>query len=128
MLPIHMLLHCTLENLGYFSPEEVVEAWFGKETYSIDVDKHQVVNSYIDKTGIHYLGSHIHHTSISGTIVFKSVWSKEDKRHYLDAWYIQNPYAKVYIDPKMFPVTSSFVIKERSLKSYKMGWERYDPI
>jgi hypothetical protein len=110
---------------NYFFPEEVVETWFGKETYVIDVDERKAVGSYIDKSGIHYLGPRIRHTTVSGTLVFKSTWSKEDKRQYLDAWYIQNPYAKVYVDPKIFPVHASFVVQEHSSRGYRMGWERH---
>ncbi len=84
----------------------------------------EIVNSYIDKSGIHYLGNDIRHTTVSGTLVFKSMESDKEKRHYLQAWYIQNPYTKVKINSVVFPV-ASFVVKEKSSKGYRMSWERH---
>jgi len=114
-----------LESI-FLSSKEVVKAWFGNETYVIDIDKHQVVNSYIDKSGIHFLGSRVLHTTVSGTLVFKYEWDKKEKRRCLIASYIQNPFAKVYINPKIFPVGARYVVKERGLKGFRMGWERWE--
>ncbi len=108
----------------YLSAEEVVKAWFGEEKLVIKAvgDKYKVVDSYIDKSGLHFYGSEIRHTSVSGTLVFKAEYVKSDKRHYLKSWYIQNPFAHTHVDSSMLPVQGRFIVLERDEKGFKMAW------
>ncbi len=99
------------------SAEEVVEAWFGKEQWTIDINKSQVIEKESDQSGLHFYGKEILHKSVSGTLVFKSKNNDNFRRRVLEARYIQNPFAKFWVDPFLFPVQSSFTILK-----FAMGW------
>lgn len=106
-------------NLDPFlqSAEEVVEAWLGKEQWTIDVNKNQVIEKKSDQSGLHFFRKEIIHKSISGTLVFKTRNDDNLKRRVLDARYIQNPFAKIWVDPFLFPVQSSYTVLK-----FAMGW------
>ena len=110
----------------YLEAEEVVKAWFGQEVWVINAlnDENKVVDSYIDRSGIHFFGSEIRHTTVSGTLVFKAEFIESDKRHYLKSWYIQNPFARTPIDSSMLPVQGRYIELERSERGFRMGWQR----
>jgi hypothetical protein len=99
------------------SAEEVVEAWFGKERWIVDVNKNEVITKNFDQSGLHFYGWEILHKSVSGTLVFKTKHDDKLKRRVLDARYIQNPFAKIWVDPFLFPVHSSYTIVE-----FAMSW------
>lgn len=99
------------------SAEEVVEAWLGKVQWTIDFNKKQVIEEHSDQSGLHFFGSEILHRSVSGTLVFKAERDDIQKRRILDARYIQNPFAKVWVDPFLFPVKSSYTVL-----GFSMGW------
>lgn len=102
--------------------EEVVTAWFGDEVAIIVGEQVEAVTT--DRKGLHYWGSDIHHTSVSGTLVFKPSWRRDLKRRVLEAWYIENPFASVTVDPSLFPVQSRYVAVEKSPRGIHMGWRR----
>jgi|SRR5687767_1876091 len=63
------------------------------------------------------LSKEILHKSISGTLVFKAKNDDNLNRRVLDARYIQNPFAKIWVDPFLFPVKSSYTVFK-----FAMGW------
>jgi len=99
------------------SAEEVVEAWLGKIQWTVDANKNQVTEQKSDRSGLHFFGSEILHRSVSGTLVFKAASDDKLKRRVLNARYIQNPFAKIWVDPFLFPVQSSYTVLE-----FSMGW------
>jgi hypothetical protein len=99
------------------SAEEVVEAWLGKIQWTIDANENQIIEQKSDQSGLHFFGSEILHRSVSGTLVFKATNNDKLKRRVLNARYIQNPFAKIWIDPFLFPVESSYTILQ-----FAMGW------
>jgi hypothetical protein len=109
----------------FLSAEEIAKAWFGEEKWVIRAvgDEHKVVDSYIDKSGIHFFGSEIRHKSISGTLVFKSEFIEAERRHFLKSWYIQNPFAQTPIDSTALPVQGHLVVIERSETGFRLGWK-----
>jgi hypothetical protein len=99
------------------SAEEVVEAWLGKIQWTIDANENQVIEQKSDQSGLHFFGSEILHRSVSGTLVFKATSDDKLKRRVLNARYIQNPFAKIWIDPFLFPIQSSYTVLQ-----FAMGW------
>lgn len=99
------------------SAEEVIEAWLGKVQWTIDFNKNQVIEKHSDQSGLHFFGSEILHRSVSGTLVFKADRDEIQKRRILNARYIQNPFARVWVDPFLFPAKSSYIVL-----SFSMGW------
>jgi hypothetical protein len=99
------------------SAEEVVEAWLGKELWTVDANENEVVKKKSDQSGLHFYGREILHKSVSGTLVFKARNDDNLKRRVLEARYIQNPFAKIWVEPFLFPVQSSYTVLE-----YAMGW------
>ncbi len=105
-----------------FDAEEVVTAWLGSPQLVIDRDSGQVVEQTIDGTGIHFFGSEIRHTTVTGTLVFRRMFDEGLHRHRLDSWYIQNPFAKVTIDPDLFPVQKKYIVSGHTEARYEMLW------
>lgn len=101
----------------------VVRTWFGNNKVMIDKNTLDVVDTRLDKSGIHYFGKKIQHTTVSGTLVFESDYDRQLKKNNLMAWYIQNPYAKVPIKNNLFPTNSRFLVKENNSNSFSMGWD-----
>jgi len=99
------------------SAEEVIEAWLGKIQWTIDANENEIIEQKSDQSGLHFFGSEILHRSVSGTLVFKAISDDNLKRRVLNAKYIQNPFAKVWVDPYLFPVQSSYTVLE-----FAMGW------
>lgn len=106
----------------FLSAEEVAKAWLGEEVWTVNFEKKEVVETSIDKSGIHFAGSEIRHTTVSGTLVFRSDWSSAEKCSYLRAWYVENPFAKVPLDSALFPVEAKYVVTDKSGKGFRMAW------
>lgn len=90
--------------------EEVVRAWFGDPSVTVDRETFEVVDTRIDRSGIAYFGTRVLHKTVSATLAFKAGYSQEAKRRFLKSWFVQNPYADIPIDPTLFdcvPITSS---------------------
>ncbi len=111
-----------LEDKTY-SAEEIVEAWFGRETVTVDTQTGTVVDQRIDMSGIHYFGPEIRHRTVSGTLVFRDLFIESENCRKLQGWYVQNPYAKVPIDSRIFPVEARFVVTGQDGSRYQMGWK-----
>ncbi len=105
-----------------YSAEEIVEAWFGRETVIVDTQTGTVVDQRIDMSGIHYFGGEVRHRTVSGTLVFRDLFIEPENRRKLQGWYVQNPYAKVPIDSRVFPVDARFVVTGQDGSRYQMGW------
>lgn len=104
------------------SAEEVTEAWIGKPTVVIDVARHEIVQEKIDQSGIQYFGNEIRHKTVSGILVFKADLDKDLKSRYFRCWYVENPYAKVKVDPNNFPAEARFIVVGKDDKNYQMEW------
>lgn len=103
--------------------ESVAEAWLGKTQYHWSASNPEqgelVANPH---SGLHVFGGEVRHTTVSGTLTFRPIRNVKDNHNDLQAWYIENPYAKVPLDPALFPVVSSYVVQERAEDSLKMAW------
>lgn len=110
-----------LEDKTY-SPEEIVEAWFGKTVVALDSETLEFRNQYIDRSGIAFFKNTIRHRSVSGTLVFNDTYDDQEKCRKLQAWYIQNPYANKPIDSAIFPTKARFVVKTQDDRNVEMGW------
>lgn len=112
-----------LEDVG-LTAEEVAEAWFGKTVAVIDTERNEVIEERLDGSGAHFCRDQIKHTSVTGTLVFRENGNTVTQQRELSAWYIQNPFARVQINPFLFPAETSFVVIEQNADSYAMGWRR----
>ncbi len=106
-----------------FSAEEVVEAWFGRESVTIDTSTRKIISQGIDMKGLHFKKGEIFHKSVSGTLVFRYGGTGKNGTRILNAWYIQNPYAHVPVRPSIFPIDSIFEVLKKENGFYKMGWK-----
>ncbi len=104
------------------SEREVVRAWFGEEVWTVNISQMEVVDSRLDRSGIHFIGSDVRHTTVSGTLVFKSGFSESEKCTFLQAWYVENPFAKTPIDPSIFPVYERYIVIDKSDEGCRMAW------
>jgi hypothetical protein len=109
-----------------FRAEDVVIALFGNQQVTIDINTNKIISSGIDMKGIHFYGRRIFHTSVSGTLVFKVQYDKNTNIRELVSWYIENPHAKIKINPDLFPHQGKFVVKKIKEKTFEMGWENGD--
>jgi len=109
---------------SFFGVDEVVEVWFGKTTYTVDIASKNIEETKCDRTGINYRNSNIS-KNISGVLVFKRDSSIENRLP-LQCWYIENPFANKPIDPLIFPVDSHFIATGRSDRGYEMTWKHID--
>ena len=105
------------------SADEVVEAWLGRVVYKVDWQKGQAVAQGSDLSGIHFFRGAIRHTTVTGTLVFKSEGLDSSGSINLVASYVQNPFAANKVDPMIFPATRRFVVAEETAESYRMAWE-----
>ena len=103
------------------SAEEVVNAWFGKHQVVVDINSNTVTDEKFDGTGLHFYKSQVLRKSVSGTLVIKRLFM--GTKYQLNAWWIQNPYAKVPISPSTFPVVRKWIIKKKNDLGTQMGWE-----
>jgi len=94
----------------------------GEEVWTVNFEKHEVVETSSDQSGIHFAGSVIRHTTVSGTLVFKSEWIESEKCSYLQPWYVENPFAKAPLDSTLFPVKARYVVIDKSDKGFRMAW------
>jgi hypothetical protein len=105
------------------SADTVVEAWLGRTQYVIDIESQQVREVRTDRSGLHYFGSEVRHTTVSGTLVFQPRWDPQAGRHNLVPAYIQNPYAKAKFDGASFPIQERFVVVGQDDTGYSMSWQ-----
>jgi hypothetical protein len=102
---------------------QAVDAWFGKEQWILDPGCTKIVESRFDRSGLHFRGSEIYHRSVSGTLVFEPRWEENRQRRFLQAHYIQNPYANVRLSPDLFPAKSKFIVINQDDSDISMGWQ-----
>lgn len=106
----------------FLSAEEVAKAWLGEEVWTVSFAKKEVIETSSDLSGIQFAGSEIRHTTVSGTLVFKSEWVEADKCSYLQPWYVENPFARVPLDSTLFPVVARYIVIDKSDKGLRMAW------
>jgi hypothetical protein len=116
----HAYVLAIMLESNLMTPEEVATAWFG--TGPVVIEGRRVKAITTNQTGLHYLGAEVRHTSVSGTLVFQVLWDKHQKRRKLEAYYIQNPYAKVKVNPTIFPVQAKYVAVQEDTAGNTMGW------
>lgn len=116
------LIAVFLEELK-FRPDIITRTWFGNTLVKMNKTNLEVKDITTDQKGLHYFKEEIQHTSISGTLVFKSYYDNTKGKRELKAWYIQNPFAKVNIDSSIFPVEDRYLVKAESDSRYTLGWE-----
>jgi hypothetical protein len=103
--------------------ESVAEAWLGATQYRYNPNNPQQGELIADvKSGLYAFGGEVRHTTVSGTLAFRTIRNMQYNRADLQAWYIENPYAKVRMDPTLFPVVRSYVVLERTDRYFTMGW------
>lgn len=106
------------------SAEEVADAWFGSEAITYNPQTIQITGILThDKTGLHFSDEKIKHTNVSGTLVYKIYWDEASGRHYLKAWYIENPFADVPIPTNLFKVEDAYIAINRDPQNLKMQWQ-----
>jgi hypothetical protein len=102
---------------------QAVDAWFGKKQLILDPGCTKIVESRFDQSGLHFIGSNILHKSVSGTLAFVPRWEENRQRRFLQAHYIQNPYANVRLSPDLFPARSKFIVINQDYSGVSMGWQ-----
>ena len=112
-----------LENF-LLGAEEIVEAWFGRTKYIIDVNTSKIVDQKSDLSGIHFLGKEVVHKTVSGTLVFKANFNSELGRRELIGWWIENPFAKNLLHLDNFPLKARYIVTEKTRDSFKMAWQK----
>lgn len=105
-----------------FSGQDVVYAWFGKPTVSMNSKNLEVISSGNDLSGLHFGRSKIFHTSVSGTLIFKVGGFSENGERTLSSYYVENPYAKNPISHEIFPVESKYILSQIKENSFHMEW------
>ena len=102
--------------------EEVVTAWLGSERWVIDPNTLEVVRQDIDFSGLHYRNKHEpQYTHVSGTLAFH-YGEMRQQPPFLVGRYVQNPFAKHFIDPDIWPVYRRYVVLAESEENFQMGW------
>ncbi len=105
-----------------FSAEEVVEAWLGKHEVIIDTSgkEFKILEERVDLSGLHFFGKKVLHTTVSGTLVFKRKW--EHGKFGLESFWIENPVAKVKVNPSIFPTKSNWMVTKITKTGVEMAW------
>lgn len=111
-----------LEPLTH-SAREVAETWFGRVSEIYDFEKQKIVDSRLDGSGLHFLGTDIRHRTVTGTLTFQRTYSERDKSFGLDARYIENPFANIPIGRDTFHVAARYVMSARTETGFRMAWE-----
>jgi hypothetical protein len=106
----------------YYSARDVAAAWFGREQVIIDRDKLEVIETRVDRTGLHFFFGQIRHTTVAGTMVFRQDHSPELGRCHLTCSYIQNPFSPLTIDLTRLPLQRRLLVTSRSDTSAEMRW------
>lgn len=105
--------------------EEMVRAVLGNSSVVIDTRTLQAIEHTIDYSGVffHRQGGkvQIQNTSISGLLGFELSHLK-DEAPYLQGVYVQNPFAKHFIEPDIWPVYRRYVVLAESEENFQMGW------
>lgn len=111
-----------LENFLY-SAEEVKTAWLGNPQVIFNRNTGEIIEERLDQTGLSFTNHQkIQNTSISGLLVFKSVYDSILKSRLLDGWYIENPYARNKLNSSIFLVKGRFVVIRKEDHRYQMTW------
>lgn len=104
------------------SPEEVLEAWLGRETATVDKHTGEVLGLTVERTGLHFGRREMRFSNVSGTLVFQSYFDSDLRRRFLTANYIENPFALFPIDPHTFPSQKRYMVVGRDDESFQMRW------
>ena len=104
------------------SPEEVQEAWLGRETATVDKQTGEVLGLTVERTGLHFGRHEMRFRNVSGTLVFQSYFDSDLRRRLLVAHYIENPFALLPISPHFFPSQKRYMIVGKDDKSFRMRW------
>ena len=107
---------------AFFNVDEVVDVWFGKTTYTVDIASKNIKEAKCDQTGINYRNPNIS-KNISGLLVFKHGHCIESPIP-LQCWYVENPFAIRPVNPFIFPAYAWFIKTETNNKHYRMEWVR----
>lgn len=105
------------EDFDLFPPV-VADALFGNLIFG---DDYNTLST--NRRGELFRGNDYELTSLSGILVFKAEWDYHKKRRILKSSYIQNPFARIRIEPDIFPVDSRFIIIEEDVSHISMGWQ-----
>ncbi len=108
----------------HLDADTVAHALLGRTAFIIDVEKKGIVGTRNDLSGLYYDRHGLHHTNVSGTLVFRSEPDKQLGRRVLKAYYIQNPYAVVPFDAGQLPVLSRFRMVAEDKSGCTMAWEK----
>lgn len=112
-----------LESWKY-QPHSVVDAWFGKTQTIVNIESKEVIRHTNDYSGNSFYRNEVLHTSVSGILVYKYDYNESGRYRFLRAWYIENPYATVKVDPMVFPVEGRFIVTGRDDKNIQMQWQK----
>ena len=104
----------------FLSKQQIVDAWFGKEQWILDENCDHIIESRFDRSGL--CSMDLSHNCVSGILIFER---RRNNRgcSIFDVCYIQNPFAKVPLDPELFPTCSRFVIQKQDEFGIYMCWQ-----
>jgi len=108
-----------LEPAAY-SYEEVISAWYGNPIVTIYPEIGQLIEKN-DYSGILF-SSGVDCQTVSGILVFRSLYDEVLKKRILRCGYIENSLAKIKIDPHLFRAESRFLVTEKLGSTYTMNW------
>jgi hypothetical protein len=105
------------------SVHEVVSAWLGETVAYYDKAAGKLITTN-DTSGIHYFGTEILHTSVSGTLVFRSSENLDRLCRELKVYWVENPFANdlIKIDDSIFPAENKLIVKNKNLSNVSMEW------
>ena len=121
---------------GLHIAQDVVSAFFGHYqlitnpqtgdiiSYNFNLQSCDRLSQSTDSSGIVLDKYNNHHTSITGILAFDEGYDQEGKCRFLRGWYIENPFARTWVDPNLFPVEGRFVVIGRDEKTIQMNWQR----
>jgi len=108
-----------LESI-FLSKQQIIDAWFGKEQLVLDENCDNIVGARFDKSGLCLEAPS--KNCVSGILIFEPRRNNVG-RCVFDVCYIQNPFAKIPLDPELFPADSRFVIQKKEDSCYHMCWQ-----
>ncbi|MHA1795739.1 MAG: hypothetical protein ACTSUK_06470 [Promethearchaeota archaeon] len=122
-LGIPYILAFLLDN-PEFTEIDIIKAWYGDIQFHYDKNSRAISRSSFDKKGILFGGEKINHKSVSGLLIFKKYRNDTLKRHDFDVFFVQNHFAKTFIDYKIFPTKNNFIRLEKERGGVYLGWEK----
>jgi hypothetical protein len=108
-----------LESI-FLSKQQIVDAWFGKEQWILDENCDNIIGSRFDRSGLCSMA--LSNNCVSGILIFERRRNNLG-RSFFDVCYIQNPFAKVPLDPELFSTCSRFVIQKQDDSGIYMCWQ-----